>query len=374
LPYAFELFPEFTAPPETAKFAKVAGYPEWAKLWPKGVQVSLDQGFSAINFLLELREVLDLFKNHTRKGVRNRFKQLTAQDANWKNRTNAACSAWLEHNFGTLPLISDLQKIVKIFANWKQRADKFLDEQGKTKLFRKSPKSFTVRRYGPVTREFPVFTAYNSYLTYTREVKIACNACIAYSYTTTQCKSFLSRLFQLMESFGIRLDVNIPWNAIRYTWLLDYGVNVSEWLDDNVPKVGLVDVDVRVLDFCHSMKVVDKRTLTWTRGMQPYEGDPPRTDLLMSSDTTYYRRVRDSLPNISVDRSYLKDWTLHHVINATAFVLQKATTDSSRAISKKIVDESVWLREKAMKAAAAVTKKQIPETRERRRHKRGKRK
>jgi hypothetical protein len=371
---ALTLYPEFSSKVKTAEYAAYIDYPNWAKSNWRNVQVTLDQGFSAINFLLELKELRGLVKGHTKRGVKAKFHELVKQDANWRTRVNHLSSEWLQFQYGTASFVRDCVRIFQIISGWAARADKFLDEQGKIKLYRKTPLHRRLVTILPETRAFPVFTATGSVLTYSREVEIDANACVGYSYTTPESKGFISRFKQLLESFGIKWSANIVWNAIPFSFVVDWFINVDDWLERNVPTVSLIDMEVRALDFCHSIKVKETRTLTWTRDFHSIIGGVyPRSDLLMKSVTTYYRRRQDALPEFSVRPSGLNSWRLTRCLNATALFAQQVTKEPARDIPKKVITELAWLRGRALRAIQKVPKDAVAPTRERRGHRRPKR-
>jgi hypothetical protein len=78
------------------------------------------------------------------------------------------------------------------------------------------------------------------------------HATMRYSYTLPQAGSALETVYYYMDLLGIRLDPSIIWNAIPFSFVVDWVVDVGGFLGsfarDNFP------IEVRIHDFCHSIK------------------------------------------------------------------------------------------------------------------------
>jgi hypothetical protein len=73
-----------------------------------------------------------------------------------------------------------------------------------------------------------------------------------YSYTLPKMDSEHELVLAYLDTLGVRLDPSIVWNAVRFSFIVDWVVDVSSFLAkmarDNYP------IHTTVHDFCHSLK------------------------------------------------------------------------------------------------------------------------
>jgi hypothetical protein len=78
------------------------------------------------------------------------------------------------------------------------------------------------------------------------------HATMRYTYTLPEMDSQLESIYAYLDTLGVRLDPSIVWNAIPFSFVVDWVVDVSGFLGsfarDNYP------INVQLLDFCHSYK------------------------------------------------------------------------------------------------------------------------
>jgi hypothetical protein len=76
------------------------------------------------------------------------------------------------------------------------------------------------------------------------------HATMRYKYTLPGLDGRLEQIYAYLDTLGVRLDPAIIWNAIPFSFVIDWIVDVSGFLGsfarDNYP------IQVTVLDFCHS--------------------------------------------------------------------------------------------------------------------------
>jgi len=77
------------------------------------------------------------------------------------------------------------------------------------------------------------------------------HATMRYIYDLPELDSKLAEVYAYMDGLGVKLDPSIVWNAIPFSFVVDWIVDVSGFLAsfsrDNYP------INTRVTDFCHSM-------------------------------------------------------------------------------------------------------------------------
>jgi hypothetical protein len=80
---------------------------------------------------------------------------------------------------------------------------------------------------------------------------------LAYRYFAPEMNSFLGRIAQFLDSLGVSRDLSIIWNAIPFTFIVDWFYNVGEFLHseriDNYPFTVFMD------GFCESMSCKVRR-------------------------------------------------------------------------------------------------------------------
>jgi hypothetical protein len=128
-----------------------------------------------------------------------------------------------------------------------------------------------------------------------------------YSYTLPRLDSVLENVYAYLDVLGVRLDPSIVWNAIPFSFVVDWVVDVSTFLGtfarDNYP------IETRVTDFCHSYAhrsdvVVECKysDLAQNPVYMPYDWRiGPERIPVFSGSRNYYNRVRFS-PDIHTVR------------------------------------------------------------------------
>lgn len=78
------------------------------------------------------------------------------------------------------------------------------------------------------------------------------HATMRYSYTLPEADSTHELAYAALDTLGVRLDPSIIWNAVRFSFIIDWVVDVSSFLQktarDNYP------INTTIHSFCHSYK------------------------------------------------------------------------------------------------------------------------
>lgn len=85
-------------------------------------------------------------------------------------------------------------------------------------------------------------------------------ATMSYTYTVPDMPPSLAKAMALLDSLGLNFNPNIIWNAIKWSFVLDWFLEVSNYL--NQFKVPLIDPTVVIHDYCCSIKVTRKDVCT----------------------------------------------------------------------------------------------------------------
>jgi hypothetical protein len=138
-----------------------------------------------------------------------------------------------------------------------------------------------------------------------------------------------------LDNLGVRLDPAIVWNAIPFSFVVDWVVDVSGFLGsfarDNYP------INVVVHDFCHSYKwhkeanthaeyVSDTTLASYSKIPAGYPLKPGWTEVY-SGSRRYYNRIPVSNPDIHTAR--LKAVNLRQAALAGHLLLAKSSFGSS---------------------------------------------
>jgi hypothetical protein len=144
----------------------------------------------------------------------------------------------------------------------------------------------------------------------------AFHAEIEYNYNYTQYQTEHARLLGLLDYFGVNLNPQIIWNAIPWSFVVDWVFSVGRFLDRF--KVSNMEPKINIRRYLWSIK--RKRTVVTTRYTIPIESwwHPPlklshhRTVPASVVEETAYRR-QVGLPGSSLIESSgvsLKEFTL----------------------------------------------------------------
>jgi hypothetical protein len=253
---------------------------------------TLNKGLSLVNFALELKDLKSMnpipsvkrilgghraLKNLSDKRARGRFvKELIT-------RMNGAA---LNASFGIVPFIKDvvdifdeLVTLIYRLAKLKEYAGKVITRHYKRTIF-SSPGVYPNHDWiGPI---FPAYTYYgwpanirfdgyngtgqrpNLIKSYRSRwvVLPVYHATWRYIYTLDGVSELEEKLYAHLDSLGVRLDPSIVWNAIPFSFVVDWVVDVSGFLQsfarNNFP--------IRVVDggFVHSYKYAfEASTVVW---------------------------------------------------------------------------------------------------------------
>jgi hypothetical protein len=197
---------------------------------------SLSNSLSMTNFLLELREFSDLkdiFKDFDLTSLR-KFRKGISGD-------------FLNYSFGWMPTISDFKAIYESCVSFEKLLRDYKSRSGSQQVrhFQKILPDITEQRY-PGTPNAP-HTELLCKRTISNRVY---NATMKFTYSIEGIDQGFDKLRAVMDVFGLKFGMAVIWEAIPYSFLIDWFLNVGDYL-------GQFDTDalnsvVHVIDFCHS--------------------------------------------------------------------------------------------------------------------------
>jgi hypothetical protein len=212
-----------------------------------------------VNFVAELgdlKHITSLASLKTDPRIRQRLARRASQTARY------LANAHLTWSFGVKPFMSDVQKLIDELSGWKVRFDKLVADAGKLQRhhYRKS-----------LANALPAnsSTYYGSW----EHATITYNWVKSPLYTATACYRYgvdtgpLAQVAAFLDAFGVRLNPQILWNHIPFTFVVDWFVGVGDWLSQySADNLG---VQVELIDFCHSVKFAQSAILQRSFGRGP---------------------------------------------------------------------------------------------------------
>lgn len=211
-----------------------------------------------------------------------------------------AAENFLQWKFAVAPLISDVRAVRRALKSLEKKINHLVTNEGRVRTSHWSTSrtlgSASAREISfafggaPKFDEGPYLDAPNSSILRiaASEVEAQIHVELRYNYNLTQYQRENARLLALQDSLGVNFNPAIIWNAIRWTFLVDWMVNVSSYLDQF--KVGHMEPKVNVLGALWSSR--STRSQDWSKTYS-WDGMPgslgmslPRLD-----EIAYVRRV-----------------------------------------------------------------------------------
>lgn len=245
--------------------------------------------------------------------IRNSF---ATHGSTFREVLGGAADGYLQSAFNLLPTFQDIVGVYTALSGLYKQVSNLLGSQGKVLKkhysFRYLPTSlyappqdvlwsqtlgdYAGYRNGPGPNDFGCYLASYGY-GLTREVILeesVFHAEILYSYEYSKLQNEHARLFTLLDSLGVNLNPRIIWNAIPWSFVVDWVINVNRWLDDR--KILNMEPKVSISQYLWSLKQRRRVRLFLFKGGplygNAYEAATYLPDLF---ESTYRRDI--SVPN-----------------------------------------------------------------------------
>jgi len=190
------------------------------------------------------------------RGLSNIRKTFSPRDPTMSEALGVSADSYLQTQFNILPLLSDICGIRAAISKTKARVNDLLVRQGK-----RQHRHFTMhvpnlqaeqtdatilyglgstqQFQGTYSPDINLFTpCYREpYRTFecVRESSFTAHdlfhAQVEYNFSFTRFQTENAQLLGMMDALGINLNPAIIWNAIPWTFVIDWVINVSKWLD-----------------------------------------------------------------------------------------------------------------------------------------------
>lgn len=263
-------------------------------------------GLSSVNSLIELKDIASL--RSTIGGVSSSAGALLAiLNKNYKRAFNPSwtfrelAQRWgdifLQWKFNIRPLISDISGITTTMSRLERRLNDLVSRANRPLIayYVRDFKEFDDGEYFDVlpyhSTQFSGQPWWYGSNVLHRQVKFRptqFHACMKYSYYYPSYTLVHARVKGLLDGLGVNLNPAIVWNAIKWTWLFDYVVNVSSFLDSL--KVLNLEPVINIRDYCWSVKRQKEIWHTSKVCQSSLVGDSGQTVSLPTVFETAYRR------------------------------------------------------------------------------------
>jgi len=204
----------------------------------------IKQELSLVNSVIELRDLKTL-----RGTLRSLVKFLKESPKGGKFKTlkevlHLTADSFLQWKFGIGPLISDIMGVYRSFVGLSSRINDLISRAGRPQ---RRHYAFRWVEYANIIDELG--SPYQVYGTYSveegvgpavgysasRTVKYApstFHAEIEYNYNYTQFQIENARLLAILDSLGVKLSPSIVWNAIPWTFVVDWVLRIGDYLEN----------------------------------------------------------------------------------------------------------------------------------------------
>lgn len=222
---------------------------------------------------------------------------------------SSTADGYLQAKFNLMPLFRDIQALQKAIRDVGKQINKLVNNQGKRQFKHFSykwlngdysgpnqtlgPLSFNTGQFAGSAGEGTGCWRYWPHgIRFERKVSVDpshFHAQVEYNYYFTQAQNEHARLYGFYDALGINLDPSIIWNAIPWSFLVDWLFDVSRWLGNK--KVLNLEPGVNISRYLWSWKQTRKVT-TFFESTTNLAQRPIRTYLPTLYETIYRRDLK----------------------------------------------------------------------------------
>jgi hypothetical protein len=287
---------------------------------------------SLVNSVIELKDLKTVPK--TLKKI-NAFIDLHNIGSAVRNRSSlrkalhASADGYLQAQFNVNPMLSDITGIYTALSSVTRDLRSLIAGQGRTQKrhFRALLPNETIVDTGvfyspvppganPYGCNYPCGVRSDAVRYVYTDVAVF-HAEIEYNYNFTQYQTENAQLFGLLDALGVNLNPAIIWNAIPWSFVIDWVINVSKWLDQH--KVLYMEPVINIHKFLTSVtyrrRILVSRTLTRATAWHDLGSDDTISDTSGSlpsiTETSYRRDVgMPSSSSVQLSGLSLKEFSL----------------------------------------------------------------
>lgn len=243
---------------------------QWSSLAAQALDTMLPSFHSKsnmVNFFLELRDFKRIFK-YTQGRLIGKANALEAIGGfNRLDRPFKKLSkSYLSYQFGWRPLFNDIVSAIQVVSGFHQKFWRYIQENQKPQqsyygVWIPGTESGETIHWSNSSGNGPVGGWYGPWapkaslrVVLEKSQGVRYHATCRYRYQIPdELRTAAGKTKAFLDALGVSQNPATIWNAIPYTFLIDWVVNVGSYLDrlrvDNVP------IKTEILDFCHSARV-----------------------------------------------------------------------------------------------------------------------
>lgn len=225
-----------------------------------------------------------------------------------------SADSYLQTQFNILPLLSDISDLFVAITKTHRRINDLVSRQGKRQhkyftvqvpTFQAATTSSTINVFQTTGQFSGTYSPQGNYTSCYkgRDYAVQCareiipaefaefNAQIEYNYSFTRFQTENARLLGMLDALGLNLNPAIIWNAIPWTFIVDWVIDVSRWLDQR--KTLLLEPAINITRYSWSFKTHRRTRIRFKT--HPSCTQPVRTPWLYLPDLweTSYRRTTE---------------------------------------------------------------------------------
>lgn len=213
-----------------------------------------------------------------------------------------ASGYFLEWKFNLSSVIRDVFSAKKALASFEKDLNRFITNEGRVRVghwgtsVESVPSSQRETAYSIGPPMYPPLSVGSSIEATSSAVETLFHAEVRYNYNMTDYEREHARALAYLDAFGVNLNPAIIWNAMKFTFVIDWFIGVSQFLDQF--KVRNLEPRVNILGALWS--ALHTRTTDWTKvHTAAYEGVQFTHSVSMPrvSEEGYLRRLW--MPGIS---------------------------------------------------------------------------
>jgi hypothetical protein len=211
-----------------------------------------------VNDLVEIRQLKSLVPTVQR--LLRLLSGIPRSRGTFRTLARTYSDAYLQWSFNIAPVIADIEAVLHVLTASHDRLKRLRAGSGNvlTKHFQASLedsyKDKTITCSGLQCASWcvaPPTVDASCSVEYTRR---QFNATIQYVYSVNAPDGLASEIGSFLDVLGVNLNPSIIWNAIPWTFVVDWFANISSWLDQL--KVRNIEPVTVILDYCWSISLV----------------------------------------------------------------------------------------------------------------------
>jgi hypothetical protein len=207
----------------------------------------LETGISLINFLIELKDFKSWFDGSALRSIMRDLNALPTDRGFVSSLSSLAAEGILTGAFAVVPLISDIEKLCRILSQFWDKTSRFIEQAKALELRRHYRAVLTPGSTLLEDLSFQVDIGESNFVRLTAHLEPfpdgeaepvhadqwLYHATMDYDYTVQELVEWDSQFSGFCQQLGVRLDPSIIWNAVPWTFVLDWFVRISDWLQAN---------------------------------------------------------------------------------------------------------------------------------------------